>query len=84
MSTSGRGRGQENRGGGQGIFFYANNKGKNNGNNDGGKKFGKSQVQCFYYKRFGYYESNCWKNKRNKHGIIACLKKKIFCIFFGR
>jgi hypothetical protein len=67
LNTRGRGRGQANRGGrGRGRVFNANNKGRDNDTNDGGKKFGKSQVQCFYCKIFGHYESNCWKKQKQQ------------------
>jgi hypothetical protein len=30
------------------------------------KRYGKSQVQCFYCKIFGHYECNCWKKQKQQ------------------
>jgi hypothetical protein len=69
INTCGIGRGQENRGGrGHIRVFNINNKGIYNDTNDGGKKIGKSYVQCFYCKIFGHYESSCWK--KQNHQVI--------------
>ena len=46
--------------------FNENDKGGDNDTNDGGKKFGKFQVQCFYCKRFGHSQSNCWKKQNQQ------------------
>eukprot|EP00253_Pinus_taeda_P028745 PITA_28745 len=63
----GRGRGQTYRGGrGRGRFFSASNKGRGNDESDGGKRFNKSEVQCFYCKKFSHYKRNCWKNQTQK------------------
>jgi hypothetical protein len=67
LNTRGQGRGQENRRGrGGGRFFNKNDKGIDNDINDGGNTYGKYYVQCFDCKRFGHFESNCWKKKATR------------------
>ena len=78
LSTRGRGRGQENRGGrSRGQGFYANFKGKGN---DGGKNYEKSQVQCSYCKIFGHDEYNYWKKQKHKANFMN--KKEMWSLYF--
>lgn len=82
-SGRGRGRGQTYSGGkGRGRYFSTNNKGRGNDDSDEGKRFNKSQVQCFYCKIFGHYERNCWK-KQKQQANFSDEKEEVGTLFLA-
>jgi hypothetical protein len=62
-------------------FLMKMTKERDNDTNDGGKTFGKYKVQCFYCKRFGHSQSNCWE-KQNQQDEFSMRKRDMWTLFF--